>query len=327
VQAIAITKFGGPEVLAVVERSSPEPSRGEVRVRVRAAGVNRADILQRRGGYSAPADTASDIPGLEFAGEVESRGPGATQWKIGDRVFGLVGGGAYAQALVTHERMISRIPDGMSFIEAAAVPEAFITAYDAMVTQAKLAMGESVLIHAAGSGVGTAAVQLARCCGARSIGTSRTAHKLERARELGLDDAVAVTGPSFAGEVMKLTHGGGVDVVLELLGGDYLRQDLGCVAKHGRIMLVGLMAGRVAELDLDAILVRRVVIRGTVLRSRQLEEKIAVTQDFARHVVPLLAAGKLKPVVGKVLPLAEAPLAHSDVERDDTFGKVVLDCG
>jgi putative PIG3 family NAD(P)H quinone oxidoreductase len=326
VRAIAITKFGGPEVLALVDRPTPRPGAGEIRVRVRAAGVNRADIVQRRGGYPAPEGAPADIPGLEFAGEVEALGEGATEWQIGDRVFGLVGGGAYAEELVTHQRLVARIPEELSFVDAAAVPEAFITAYDALSSQAELSMGETVLIHAAGSGVGTAAVQLARACGARPIGTSRTPEKLERARELGLDEAIVVTEGSFADDVMKLTYGLGVDVVLELVGGDYLRQDLACTARRGRIVLVGLLAGRVAELDLATLLSRRLLLRGTALRSRDLEEKMVVTQTFARHLLPLLAARRLRAVVDEVLPLSQAAVAHVRLEKSGVFGKVVLDC-
>jgi putative PIG3 family NAD(P)H quinone oxidoreductase len=326
-RTIVVSRFGGPEVLTLVEREPPEPSRNEVRVRVRAAGVNRADILQRLGRYPAPSDAPSDILGLEFAGEVEALGPGATVWKIGDRVFGLVGGGAYAEALVTHERLLAAIPPGMSFTDAAAAPEAFITAYDAMTVQGKLAMGETVLIHAAGSGVGTAAIQLARLSGARSIGTARGEGKLERARELGLDHGIAVTGPSFAGEVMHRTAGRGAHVVLELVGGEYLREDLECVGYEGRIVLVGLMAGATVKLDLGTVLRQRVMLRGTVLRSRPLEQKLDAMQAFARHVVPLLANGALRPVVDRVLPLADAAAAHSYVEENHSFGKVVLDCG
>jgi len=328
-RTIVVSRFGGPEVLSLVERPRPEPSRHEVRVRVRAAGVNRADIVQRLGRYPAPSDAPSDVLGLEFAGEVEALGAGATSWKVGDRVFGLVGGGAYAEALVTHERLLAAIPDGMSFTDAAATPEAFITAYDAMTVQGKLAMGETVLIHAAGSGVGTAAIQLARLSGARSIGTARQADKLERARELGLDQGIAVTGSSFAfaKEVMRLTAGRGAHVVLELVGGEYLREDLGCIASEGRIILVGLMAGASVTLDLGTVLRQRVLLRGTMLRSRPLEQKLDAMQGFARHVVPLLANGALRPIVDRVLPLAEAAAAHSCVESNQSFGKVVLDCG
>ena len=326
-RTIVVSRFGGPEVLTLLEREPPEPSRGEVRVRVRAAGVNRADIIQRMGRYPAPSDAPSDVLGLEFAGEVESLGPFATAWKVGDRVFGLVGGGAYAEALVTHERLLAAIPAGMSFTDAAAAPEAFITAYDAMNVQGKLAMGETVLIHAAGSGVGTAAIQLARLSGARSIGTARSADKLERAKKLGLDHGVAVTGPAFASEVKRLTGGRGVEVVLELVGGDYLREDLASVASEARIILVGLMAGASVTVDLGAVLRQRVLLRGTVLRSRPLEQKLDAMQGFARHVVPLLANGALQPIVDRVLPLAEAAAAHSYIEQNQSFGKVVLDCG
>jgi putative PIG3 family NAD(P)H quinone oxidoreductase len=326
-RTIVVSRFGGPEVLTLAERDRPEPSRGEVRVRVRAAGVNRADIVQRLGRYPAPSDAPADILGLEFAGEVEGIGPAVTSWKIGDRVFGLVGGGSYAEALVTHERLLAPIPEGMSFTDAAAAPEAFITAYDAMITQGRLAMGETVLVHAVGSGVGTAAVQLAKRSGARTIGTARSAAKLEKARELGLDDGIAVQGASFAKEVARLTGGRGVELVLELVGGDYLRENLGCIAHQGRILLVGLMAGASTTLDLGAILRQRVELRGTVLRARPLEQKIDAMQTFARNIVPLLANGALRPIVDRVMPLAEAAAAHRYVEDNQSFGKVILDCG
>jgi putative PIG3 family NAD(P)H quinone oxidoreductase len=326
-RTIVVSQFGGPEVLTLEERARPEPSRHEVRVRVRAAGVNRADIVQRLGHYPAPSDAPSDILGLEFAGEVEALGAGATAWKVGDRVFGLVGGGAYAEALVTHERLLAAIPPAMSFTDAAAAPEAFITAYDAMNLQGKLAMGENVLIHAAGSGVGTAAIQLARLSGARSIGTARGSGKLERARELGLDHGIAVTSASFAAEVKRLTEGRGVNVVLELVGGDYLREDLGCVAYEGRIVLVGLMAGASVALDLGTVLRQRVLLRGTVLRSRPFEQKLDAMQNFARHIVPLLAGGALRPIVDRVWPLSDVAAAHTYVQENQSFGKVILDCG
>src|SRR5688500_14944928 len=189
-RAIAISKFGGPEVLTLVDRPLPEPARGEVRVRVRATAVNRADLLQRIGAYPAPADSPADIPGLEFAGEVDALGPEVTRLALGDRVFGLVGGGSYAEALVTHERAVAKIPDGVGFEGAAAIPEAFITAHDAIVSQAGITAGETLLVHAVGSGVGTAAAQLGRALGAFVIGTARTADKLERAKPLGMDAGV-----------------------------------------------------------------------------------------------------------------------------------------
>jgi NADPH:quinone reductase len=326
-RTIVVSRFGGPEVLTLVERARPEPSRQEVRVRVRAAGVNRADIVQRLGRYPAPSDAPSDVLGLEFAGEVEALGPGASAWNIGDRVFGLVGGGAYAEALVTHERLLAPVPAGMSFTDAAATPEAFITAYDAMTVQGKVALGETVLIHAVGSGVGTAAIQLARLSGARTIGTTRSESKLERAHALGLDQGIAVASGSFANDVKRLSEGRGAHVVLELVGGDYVREDLACIAHEGRIMLVGLMAGASVALDLGIVLRQRVTLRGTVLRSRPLEQRLDAMQGFCRHVVPLLAGGALKPVVDRVLPLADAGAAHTYVQENQSFGKVILDCG
>jgi NADPH2:quinone reductase len=320
-RAIVITRPGGPEVLELQDRPTPEPSRGEVRIRVRATAVNRADLLQRMGGYPAPADAPPDIPGLEYAGEIEELGPDAGDWKVGDRVFGLCGGGSYAEQLVTHARTVARMPAGMSFTDAAAVPEAFITAWDAMVTQAGLGAGETVLIHAAGSGVGTAAVQIGRAIGARTIGTARTAAKLDRLRTMGLDHAVAAPGGKFAAAVAE--HGA-PDVILELVGGPYLAEDLLCVAPRGRIVLVGLLAGARAELELGRLLHKRLRLFGTVLRARPLEEKIAATQELVRHLVPLFERGALEPVVDRVLPLSAAAEAHAHVASNEGFGKVVL---
>jgi putative PIG3 family NAD(P)H quinone oxidoreductase len=321
-KAIVITQFGGPEVLQLREVETPLPSRGEVRVRVRATAVNRADLLQRIGVYPAPPDAPADIPGLEFAGEVDAVGEGVSELRAGDRVFGLCGGGSYAEQLVVHARAAAKIPDHLSFTDAAAVPEAFITAWDAMVTQGGLAAGETVLISAAGSGVGTAAVQLARAIGARSVGTARTASKLDRARELGLDQVVVAENGKFAAKVMDAT--GAVDVVLELVGGNYVNENLGCIAKRGRIVVVGLMAGPRTEIDLAVLLHKRVSITGTVLRARPLEEKIAATREFSRHVVPLLARGAVKPVVDRVLPLEKAAESHAYLASNEGFGKVVL---
>ena len=326
-KAIVISRFGGPEVLELREVDTPAPGRGEVRVRVRATAVNRADLLQRAGAYPAPPDAPADIPGLEFAGEIDALGDGAaavSDLAIGDRVFGLAGGGSYAEALVVHARALARIPDGISFTDAAAVPEVFITAWDAMVVQARLQAGDTVLIHAAGSGVGTAAVQIARAIGARSVGTARTRDKLARARALGLDQEILVEEGAFADAVLRATGGRGADVVLELVGGRYLAEDLACAAPRARIVLVGLMAGARAELDLGQLLRKRLQITGTVLRARPLEEKIAAVQLLDRHLAPLLARGLLRAVVDRVLPLARAAEAHADVAGNQTFGKVVL---
>ena len=320
-RAIAITKPGGPDVLRVVERPLPEPSRGEVRVRVRATAVNRADLLQRMGAYPAPADSPADIPGLEIAGEVDAVGPGVERLAIGDRVFGLVGGGGYAEAVVSHERALAMIPEALSFEHAAAVPEAFITAYDAIVTQAQLRGGETLLVHAAGSGVGTAAVQLGRALGAHVIGTARTADKLERAKPLGLAAGVVTANGKFAGEVRR--HGEPA-VILELVGGNYLDEDLKAIQTLGRIVLVGLLAGRSTQLDLGHVLTKRVRIFGTVLRARPLEEKLAAMRIFEREVVPLVARGLVQPVIDTVMDLDAAAAAHERMASNAGFGKIVL---
>lgn len=326
-RAIVIARFGGPEVLELRDVPSPLPARGEIRVRVRATAINRADLIQRMGAYPAPADAPQDIPGLEFAGDVDALGEGAqaqADIEVGDRVMGLAGGGTYAEHVVVHARTVAKIPDGISFTDAAALPEAFITAYDAMVTQGRLSSGEVVLVHAAGSGVGTAAVQIVRALGASSIGTSRTEDKLARAKALGLDHGVVVSGSGFAKQVLELTQGRGADLVLDLVGGSYLGENLNCIAERGRIAVVSTAGGATPEIPLGLLMRRRASVFGTVLRARPLEEKIAATRVFARQVVPLVARGALKASVDRVLPLAQAGQAHAYVAENASFGKVVL---
>jgi putative PIG3 family NAD(P)H quinone oxidoreductase len=320
-RAIAITRPGGPDVLTLVDRPRPEPSRGEVRVRIRATAINRADLLQRIGAYPAPADAPPDIPGLEFAGEVDALGPGVERLAIGDRVFGLVGGGSYAEAVVTHERAVAKIPEGLSFEHAAAIPEAFITAHDAIVGQAGLLGGETLLVHAVGSGVGTAAVQLGRALGVQVIGTARTADKLERAKPLGMSAGVVPDGNKFADAVRR--HGE-PSVVLELVGGPYLDEDVRVAPVLGRIVLVGLLAGIKTEIDLAGILRKRLRVFGTMLRARPLEEKIAVMRSFEAHVVPLFQRGLIAPVIDTVMDLDAAAAAHERMASNVGFGKIVL---
>jgi NADPH2:quinone reductase len=323
-RAIIVSKPGGPDVLTLVDRPDPVPSRGEVRIRVHAAGVNRADLLQRQGLYPAPADAPADIPGLEYAGVVDALGDSVTELAVGDRVFGLAPGGAYASQLTVHARAVAKLPEGLSFVEGAASPEAFITAYDAMVTQGRLAAGEHVLIHAVGSGVGTAGVQIANVSGATVIGTARTADKLDRAKKLGLHHGLVVKDAGFAKGVQALTAGNGVDVVLELVGGAYVAEDLRCIALKARVMVVGMLGGSSTDLDLGALMRKRASITGTMLRSRPLEERALAMRAFAKHVVPLLESKALKPVVDRVFPLAKAGDAHAYVATNEGFGKVIL---
>lgn len=323
-RAIVIARPGGPEVLELRDLPTPEPPFGHVRVRVRVVGVNRADLLQRAGLYPAPPGVPADIPGLEYVGIVDALGEGVSTLREGDRVYGLVAGGAYAEALLVHEREAVRVPEALADEDAAAVPEAFVTAYDALVVRARLAPGERVLIHAAGSGVGTAAVQVARALGAFVVGTSRTPEKLDRCRALGLSASVVPEGGSFADAVRAATGGAGVDVVLDLVGGAYVREDLRAAAPRARIVLVGLTAGASAEVDLRLLLSKRLELVGTVLRSRPIEERIAAAQLLSRHLGPWLEGGVVRPVVDRVLPFVEAAAAHRWVAENASFGKVLL---
>jgi NADPH:quinone reductase len=322
-RAIVISRPGGPDVLELRDVARPDPGDHEIRVRVHATAVNRADLLQRRGGYPAPPGAPADIPGLEYAGVVDDVGVSVTRWRAGDRVMGLVGGGSYAEYVVTHEDEAVRVPDGLSFEEAAAVPEAFITAHDAMFTQMRLQRGETVLIHAVGSGVGTAALQLALAAGAQVIGTQRSAWKVERARELGLVHGIEVGEDDFVDAVLRISADG-VDGVLDLVGGDYLPSNVQALRTRGRILLVGLVAGARCELDLRRVLQKRATIIGTVLRARSLPEKIDVARRFEADVLPLLESGAVRPVVDEVLRLEDAGRAHEIVESNRNFGKIVL---
>ena len=325
-RAATITRPGGPDVLEVRDVERPEPGTGEVLVRVCASALNRADLLQREGRYAAPRDWPQDIPGMEIAGEVARCGPSTSLWTEGNRVFGIVGGGANAEYIVTHERTLAAIPATLSWTDAAAVPEAFITAHDALVTQAEVRSSEHVLIHAIGSGVGLAALQLARAAGAIPIGDARTAEKIERARSLGLEHGITVAADAgvVTTRVQELTRGVGAEIVLDLVGGPYTPVSIAAAAPKGRIILIGTMAGRDASLPLGAILGKRLTLRGTVLRARPLEEKIMATRAFAAQVVPLLASGVVRPVIDKLFPLGEIVAAHRHLESNATFGKVVI---
>lgn len=323
-RAVVVREPGGPEVLEVRDVPEPTPGPGEVRVRVRATAVNRADLLQRMGLYPAPPGEPADIPGLELAGEIDALGPGVTSWRPGDRVWGIVGGGSYAEKVVVHARAIAPMPARLAFEEAAALPEAAITAYDAMVVQGRLAAGDRALVHAVGSGVGTVAAQIAKALGATVIGTARTASKIERARAYGLDHGVVVADATFADAVRAATGGDGVDVVLDLVGGPYVPESVRACRARARVIVVGLVGGLRAELDLALLLHRRIELVGTVLRARPLEEKIAAAQLLDRRIGALVERGALRPVVEAILPLAKAAEAHAMVGKNETFGKVVL---
>ena len=325
-RAVVITRPGGPEVLEIVERGVPETGAAQVLVRVRASALNRADLMQREGHYPAPPGAPIDVPGLEFAGEIAKLGAGVDSWAVGERVFGIVAGGGHADYVVTHASAVARVPDNLSWTDAAAIPEAFITAYDALVTQAALSAGEMVLVHAAGSGVGLAGIQLARAWKATPFGTARTADKIDRARDYGLVDGIVVgrAVDDVVPAVERWTSGHGADVVVDLLGGPYVDVSIRAAAQRGRIMLVGTIAGRTPGFPLGLVLAKRLTLRGTVLRGRSVAEKSVVTAAFSREVVPLLASGELRPVVDSVYDLENVRAAHERLAGNAAFGKIVL---
>jgi putative PIG3 family NAD(P)H quinone oxidoreductase len=326
-KAVYIGEFGGPEHLELREVDDPpRPAAAQIKVRVRAAGLNRADLLQRRGLYPPPPGYSPNVPGLEFAGEIAEMGPDARQFSIGDRVFGITAGEAQAELILTDENVLARIPDNLTFNEAAAVPEAFITAHDAMFTQGGLSAGETILVHAVGSGVGLAALQLAKANGALVIGTSRTLGKLEKCRALGLAEAIYTgNNTGFSEEILKITSGRGADVVLDLVGAAFFEEKLKSLDVRGRMLLVGLQSGRQARFDMDVALSKRLRIIGTVLRGRSLAEKAAATRRFEKDVVPLLERGTIRANVDRVVAAADVREAHKYLESNASFGKVVLE--
>ena len=322
-KAIRIREPGGPEVLGVGEIDLPEPGPSQVLVEVAAAGLNRADCLQRRGFYPAPPGVPADVPGLEFSGVIESVGDAVSAWKPGDRVMGIVGGGSMATRVLTESAELMPVPNELSLEEAAAVPEVFLTAYDAIVLQGNLQAGQSVLLHAVASGVGTAGIQLASVIRATSIGTSRTADKLPRCTELGLNHAVLVEDGNFAEAVLEAASNG-VDVILDTIGAAYLAQNVKVIGKQGRIIVIGLMGGVKGELALGTLLAKRASIQGSVLRSRSPAEKAELTKSFTEEMLGRFATGDLKPIIDEVLPMTDVQAAHQRMDANDTFGKLVL---
>lgn len=322
-RAVVLREHGGPEVLAIAESDTPVPGPEEVLVRVRATALNRADLLQRMGLYPNPFPSTDEIPGLEFAGEVVSCGPRVTAWSIGDKVMGIVSGGAYAEHLTIHERQAMVIPAGMSFNDAAAIPEVFITAWDALVVQGGLTSGRWAMVHAGASGVGTAAIQICKAIGARIIVTC-SGGKVESCRSLGADVVVDYNSQDFVEAVRAATNGAGVDVVLDVIGGDYIERNVASLATKGRIIQVGTMAGKPVPFNVGLLLAKRASITGTVLRARPTEEKIAISRRFAAEMLPLFDSGLLKPVVDSVYSWMNIADAHAYMASNANVGKIVV---
>lgn len=339
-RAVVVEQYGGPEVLQV--RQVPEPQLGpdEIKVNVAYTALNRADLLQRMGGYPPPEPAPEfEILGLEFSGVVEEVGARVTRWQPGDKVFGLLNGGGYAEKVVIHEAMALPVPENITLAAAAGVAEVFLTAFDALVNRGRVRSGEHVLVHAGGSGVGTAAIQIARAMGATVFATVGSEAKADGVAKLGAEpilykeqDFVKVirqATPRNEAGLRRGTGGGiggqtGVDVILDFIGSPYLPRNMQAATTLGRIVVIGLMGGAKGEIDLGLLLRKRLTIVGTVLRSRPLTEKLALTADFAQHVLPLLADGNIRPVIDREFPLADAAAAHEYMASNANFGKILL---
>ena len=311
--------------LRVAEVADPVAGDAEVLLRVHATALNRADIMQRMGGYPAQHG-ASEILGLELAGEVIEVGSRVRSLAVGDRVYGLSGGGGYAELATLHESLAMPIPEGMSWHEAASIPEVFFTANTAVRTLGETQPGERLLVHAGGSGVGIAAIQIGRLIGAEVWTTAGSAEKCERAAELGAQVAINYREESFADVVQERTGGRGADVILDVIGRDYWDANLRSLATAGRLVLVGLMGGAVAETNLGQLMTKRLRVFGTVMRSRPLLDRAAITRDYQEHLEPAIVAGQMRPVIDSVFPLREAAAAHQYMAENRNFGKILLDC-
>jgi putative PIG3 family NAD(P)H quinone oxidoreductase len=322
-KAITFDAPGEPEVLHLADVPDPTPGPEDLLVRVRASALNRADTLQRRGNYPPPPGE-SEILGLELAGEVEAVGSAVRGFSAGDRVFGVVGGGGYAEKALIHSQMAMRIPEAWSFETAAAVPEVYFTANETLFTLGELTQGETVLIHAGASGVGTAGLQMAKQAGARVFVTAGSAEKIARCTELGADAGINYKEEDFAERVMALSDKAGVELVQDFIGAAYWDRNLRCLKVAGRMVMVGLMGGIKVEANLNVIMAKRLRIMGSVMRSQPLQNKIAITRRFQERWLPLLESGVLKPVIATSFPLADAAAAHRYMEENRNVGKILL---
>jgi putative PIG3 family NAD(P)H quinone oxidoreductase len=322
-KAIVLREHGGPEVLQIEDVPSPTFGVEDILVSVAATALNRADLLQRMGFYPNPFPQGPEIPGLEFAGTVKSVGERVTAWNVGDKVMGIVSGGAYAEELVLHERQAMAVPAGMSLHDAAAIPEVFITAWDALVVQGGLTSGRWAMVHAGASGVGTAAIQICKAIGARIIVTCSSG-KVQSCKDLGADVVVDYGSQDFVEEVQKATNGKGVDVVLDVIGGDYVERNIASLAVKGHIIQVGVMAGKPLPFNVGLLLGKRASITGTVLRARPLDEKIAITQRFIAEMLPLFDTGDLKPVIDSSYSISDVAKGHEYMASNGNVGKIVI---
>ncbi|TCD11461.1 NAD(P)H-quinone oxidoreductase [Oricola cellulosilytica] len=325
-QAVEISEPGGPRVLQLTERDRPAPGEGEILVKVKCAGVNRPDVLQRTGNYPPPSG-ASDIPGLEVSGTVEGTGGGATRFAEGDAVCALVPGGGYAEYVCVHESNALPIPTGFTFAEAAAIPETYFTVWHNVFQRGGLKPGESLLVHGGTSGIGTTAIQLAKAFGAKVIATAGSAAKCAACGRLGADRVVNYREEDFVEAAREATDGEGVNVILDMVGGDYITRNYAAAAIEGRVVQIAFLHGRTAEADFSQLMVKRLVHTGSTLRARPVEFKAGLAAELQEKVWPLLADRKVQPVMDMLYPLHEAWRAHERMEQGDHIGKIVLDLG
>jgi len=321
--AISISEPGGPEVLVPVELPRPEPGHDEILIRVEAAGVNRPDVVQRQGFYPPPPG-APDTPGLEVAGEVVSVGPGVHTWKPGDKATALVGGGGYATYCVANAAHALPVPDGLSAVEAAALPETVFTVWTNVFERGGLKGGETLLVHGGSSGIGTTAIQLARALGARVLATAGSAEKCAACEELGADRAINYREQDFVAVVKEATGGTGANVILDMVGGSYLQRNMDVAAPDGRIVSIAFLEGAKTDVNLLPIMLKRLTLTGSTLRARPLEEKARLAEEVLAHVWPLIEGGRFRPLIHKTFPLADAAKAHALMESSDHIGKIVL---
>jgi len=322
-QAVEITEFGGPDVLQIAERPTPKPDHGQVLIKVAAAGVNRGDCVQRMGFYPDPTGS-SDLPGLEVSGTVAATGPGVTLWKEGDEVCALLAGGGYAEYVVVHEGSVLPKPDNVSLVDAAALPETIMTVWTNIFEDGQLRPGETLLIHGGSSGIGTTAIQIASTLGVKVLATAGSAEKCKACEDLGAARAINYRDEDFVDVVQKETDGKGADVILDMVGGDYVGRNIAAAAKQGRIVNIAYMSGSKVEVDLLPLMLKRLTLRGSTLRARETAEKARLASEVRLHVWPLIEAGRVKPVVDGTFPLADAAKAHERMESSGHVGKILL---
>jgi len=321
-RAVVLNSHGGPEVLTIAEVADPVPGPDEVLVDIAATALNRADLLQRMGLYPDPRGRTPEIPGLEFAGTVAAVGERASMWRVGDRVMGIEAGGAYAEQIATHERQLLAVPEGIDLVDAAAIPEVFLTAWDALVLQGGLSSGRWALVHAGASGVGTAAIQIAKAIGAR-IAVTCSSGKAQVCRDLGADLVLERSPHDWLADAMAAVPGG-FDVVLDVIGGEEIDRNLQAVALRGTIVQVGLMGGGRTPVNVGLLLAKRAHWVGTTLRTRPIEEKVGVTRRFAAEMLPLFDTGALRPVIDSTYPIEQIAAAHQHMEANANAGKIVI---